>query len=173
MVDKATRHVPMHRPASAESGSHPLVGLRDEVDRLFHSFFPAAFGRSMFELDPLRLGALRLMSEVMPQVDVKEMADHYEVDAELPGVEIKDVKVTVDNGVLNIRGEKHSEHTDDGGAVHVSERSFGSFARAFRLPDDADADTADAEFVNGVLKVKVPKQEGKGPKVKDIEIKAH
>jgi HSP20 family protein len=173
MADKATRHVPMHGPASAESGSHPLVGLRDEVDRLFHSFFPAAFGRSMFELDPWRPGALRLMSEVMPQVDVKETPDHYEVDAELPGVEVNDVKVTVDNGMLNIRGEKHGEHTDDSGAVRVSERSFGSFARAFRLPEDADADAAGAEFVNGVLKVKVPKQEGKGPKVKDIEIKAH
>ncbi|AVM75858.1 Hsp20/alpha crystallin family protein [Magnetospirillum gryphiswaldense] len=173
MADKASRHVLMHGPASAESGSHPLVGLRDEVDRLFHSFFPAAFGRSMFDLDPLRLGALRLMDDMTPQVDVKELADHYEIDAELPGVEVKDVKVTIDNGMLDIRGEKHGEHMDDQGAVHVSERSFGSFARAFRLPEDADADTADAEFVNGVLKVKVPKQEGKGPKVKDIEIKAH
>lgn len=173
MADKATRHVPTHRPASAESGSHPLVGLRDEVDRLFHSFFPAAFGRSMFDLDPWRPGAFRIMDDVVPQVDVKELADHYEIDAELPGVEVKDVKVTIDNGMLGITGEKHGEHTDDSGAVHVSERSFGSFARAFRLPEDADAEAIGAEFVNGVLKVKVPKQEGKGPKVKDIEIKAH
>ena len=173
MADKVTRHTPSTRPVSAEAGHHPLVALRDEVDRLFDSFFPAAFGRSLFGLDPWRSGALRVMGDMAPQVDVKELADHYEIAAEMPGVEAKDVKVTIDKGMLGIRGEKHEEHAEEKGDVHLSERSFGSFARAFRLPDDADQERVGAEFVNGVLTVTVPKHQGAVPTVKEIEIKAH
>ena len=173
MADNATRQMPTRQPVSAEAGRHPVMGLRDEVDRLFDSFFPAAFGRSMFDLDPWRPGAFRVMGDMMPQVDVKELADHYEIAAELPGVEAKDVKVSVDQGRLDITGEKHSEAESEQGEVHLSERSFGSFARSFKLPEDADSQAIGAEFVNGVLTVTVPKHEMPPKTVKDIEIKAH
>lgn len=173
MADKATRQMPTARPSSAEAGHHPLVGLRDEVDRLFDSFFPAAFGRSLFDLDPWRPGAFRVMGGLSPQVDVRELADHYEIAAEMPGVEAKDLKVTIDKGMLDIRGEKHGEHAEEEGDVRLSERSFGSFARSLRLPEDADQNAVGAEFVNGVLTVTVPKHEGKAAAARDIEIKAH
>lgn len=172
MTGKVTRHTPQTRSVES-AGHHPLVTLRDEVDRLFDNFFPAAFGRSLFDLDPWRPGTFRLTGELSPHVDVKELADRYEIAAELPGVEVKDVKVTIDRGMLGISGEKHTEHQDGEGDTHLSERSFGSFSRAFKLPDDADADHVGAEFVNGVLTVKVPKHEGKAVEAKDIEIKAH
>lgn len=173
MADKAVRHEPTPRPVPAETGHHPVVGLRDEVDRLFDSFFPAAFGRSLFDLDPWRPGAFRVMADMVPQVDVKELADHYEIAAELPGVEAKDVKVTVDKGMLGITGEKHAETAKEEGDMRLSERSFGSFARSFKLPEDADSDAIGAAFVNGVLTVTVPKHEDRAPTVKDIEIKTH
>lgn len=173
MTDKVVRHVPTPRPTSPEAGHHPLASLRNEVDRLFDSFFPAAFGRSLFDLDPWRPGAFHVVGDMVPHVDVKELADHYEITAELPGVEIKDVKVTVDKGMLAIRGEKHEDRTEEKGDMRLSERSFGSFARAFKLPEDADADMIGAEFVNGVLTVTMSKHEGKAPTVKDIEVKAH
>ena len=171
MTDRTTRQAPTVRPVSAEAGHHPLLTLRGEIDRLFDNFFPAAFGRSLFELDPWRPGTLRVMGDMTLRVDVKELADHYEVAAELPGVEAKDVKVTVDKGMLGISGEKHEEHAEEKGDVRLSERSFGSFVRTFKLPEDADEGNVGAEFVNGVLTVTVPKLEGKAPTVKDIEIK--
>lgn len=173
MADKATRQAPTRQPVPAEAGRHPLTSLRDEVDRLFGSFFPAAFGRSMFDLDPWRPGTFRVMADMTPQVDVKELADRYEIAAELPGVEAKDVKVTVDKGMLGITGEKHTETRSEEGEVHLSERSYGSFARSFRLPEDADSQAIGAEFVNGVLTVTVPKHENAPKTVKEIEIKAH
>lgn len=173
MVDKVTRHMPTTEPAAAEAGHHPLVSLRDEVDRLFDTFFPSVFGRALFDRDPWRSGALRAVGDLAPHVDVKELADHYEIAAELPGVEVKDVKVSIDKGMLGISGEKHAEKSETEAGMRLSERSFGSFARSFRLPDDADPAAVTAEFVNGVLTVTVPRHEAAAPEVKTIEIKTH
>ena len=174
MTDKVTRHAPTGRPTSAEAGHHPLMTLRDEVDRLFDNFFPTAFGRSLFEFDPWRAGgALRIAGDMMPHADVKELADRYEVAAEMPGVEAKDIKVTVDKGMLNISGEKHGERTEEGIGMRLSERTYGTFARSFRLPEDADTETIGADMVSGVLTVTVRKREGTAPTAKTIEVTVH
>lgn len=172
MAEKNTLQTGETGAAPASRPSHPLMTLRDEVDRLFDNFFPSAFGRSLFDLDPWRERTFRSMGDITPHMDVRELADRFEVTAELPGLEEKDVTVKVLSGVLSISGEKKAERTEESGNVHLSERSYGSFVRSVRLPDNADAEGIDAEFAKGVLTVTVPKRAG-GAGEKKIEVKVH
>jgi HSP20 family protein len=153
--------------------SHPLMTLRDEVDRLFESFFPTAHG--MFELDPFRRAgaAFRSLGDIAPEVDVKETGDRFEITAELPGLDEKDVEVSIRDGILAISGEKKSERKEEKADYHLSERSYGSFTRAFRLPETADEEKVEAEFSKGVLTVSVPKRPEAKRQEKKIEVKAH
>ncbi|MEW5728527.1 MAG: Hsp20/alpha crystallin family protein [Pseudomonadota bacterium] len=153
--------------------SHPLMTLRDEVDRLFESFFPTAHG--MFDVDPFRRvgAAFRAMGDIAPGVDVKETDDRFEISAELPGMDEKDVNVSIRDGVLAISGEKKAERKEEKADYHLSERSYGSFTRAFRLPETADEEHVSAEFAKGVLTVTVPKRAGTKKEEKKIEVKTH
>ena len=108
--------------------------------------------------------------EHMPQVEVKENGKAYTVTVELPGLEEKNVKVEVEDDVLTISGEKKVEQSDD--KTHYSERSYGSFRRAFTLPADADGNAVTAHFAKGVLTVEIAKAAKPSPKVKHVEIKA-
>lgn len=100
-----------------------------------------------------------------PSVDVVEETESYIFRADLPGVELSQIDVLFDDGVLTIKGERHSEDVrakdadKEQSAYHRVERSFGSFKRSFRLPDAIDADKISAKSDNGVLEVRVPKQE--------------
>ncbi|NNG57149.1 Hsp20/alpha crystallin family protein [Sphingomonas paucimobilis] len=126
----------------------PFVQLRRELDRLFDDYFRA----------PLVGGASLPSSGLSwPSLEVKETDDRVTVTAELPGLTDKDVEVTVDDGVLTLRGEKRSEHEDkDRG---WSERYYGRFERSVVLPDGADEDNCEAEFRDGVLTVRMPKSQ--------------
>lgn len=104
-----------------------------------------------------------------PLVDISEDEHEYLIKSELPGIEKDQVKVTVENGILLISGERTSEEEDKTRKHHRVERSYGSFLRSFSLPDDADGTKIKAEFKNGVLKVHLPKSEAAKPK--SIEIK--
>ncbi len=104
-----------------------------------------------------------------PLVDISEDDHEYLIKAELPGIEKDQVKVTVENGILLIAGERKSEHEENNRKYHRVERSYGSFLRSFSLPDDADGTKIKAEFKNGVLKVHLPKSEAAKPQ--SIEIK--
>jgi HSP20 family protein len=104
-----------------------------------------------------------------PLVDITEDDREYVIKAELPEVRKEDVKLTVENGTLNISGERTFEKEDKGLRYHRVERSYGSFVRSFVLPDDADASKVTAEFKDGVLRVRVQKHEKALPK--SIEIK--
>ncbi len=108
--------------------------------------------------------------EHVPKVEVKENGKHYTVTVELPGLDEKDVKVTVEDDVLSISGEKKVEKTDD--KTHYSERSYGSFTRAFTLPTDADHDKLSAKFAKGVLTIEIPKTAKPSPSVKQVEVKS-
>ncbi|CAA7612770.1 Hsp20/alpha crystallin family protein [Magnetospirillum sp. UT-4] len=173
MAERMPRHSPDPGSAPASRTHHPLMALRDEVDRLFDSFFPAAFGRTLLGLDPWRAPSLRALGGVYPSIDVKETADRYEIAAELPGLEEKDVNVTIRNGVLSIAGEKRHEHEEEAEGLQVRERTFGSFARTFRLPENANPDGIAAEFAKGVLTVTVPKAEDAAGKERKVEVKGH
>ena len=106
----------------------------------------------------------------MPKVEVKENGKTYSVTVELPGLDEKDVKVEVEDDVLTISGEKKVEQTDD--KTHYSERSYGSFTRAFTLPADADRNGITAQFAKGVLTLEIAKTANPPAQVKQVAIKA-
>lgn len=105
----------------------------------------------------------------MPKVEVKENGKAYTVTVELPGLDEKDVKVQLEDEVLTISGEKKIERTDD--KTHYSERSYGSFTRAFTLPADADRNAISATFAKGVLTLQIAKTASPSAKVKQVDVK--
>lgn len=109
------------------------------------------------------------VAEWAPLVDIIEDDKEYLLKAELPEMRKEDVKVTVENGVLTLSGERKLEKEEKGRRYHRIERAYGSFVRSFTLPDDADANKVTAEFKDGVLKVHVAKSEDAKPK--QIEVK--
>lgn len=121
------------------------------------------------EMSATQPRALRAF-EHMPSVEVKENGKTYTVNVELPGLDEKDVKVTVEDDLLSIAGEKKVEHTDD--KTHFSERSYGSFTRSFTLPADADRNAITAKFTKGVLTLEIPKTAEVHVQGKRIEVKA-
>lgn len=106
---------------------------------------------------------------IAPAIDVTESEDAYTVTAELPGVKREDVQVELHEGVLTIRGEKRTEREGKDERTRWTERSFGSFCRAFTLPRDASHDRIQASFQDGVLTVRVAKSEASKPRSIQIE----
>jgi HSP20 family protein len=155
----------------AQLGKNPLLSLRDEIDQLFDSFMMAPFGRRMFELDPFRRmgSAFGMAGDVLPTVDVKETETALEITAELPGIEEKDLSVTLADGILTIKGEKNEEHEEKEADYQLNERRYGAFQRSFRLPETVDGDKIAAAYDKGVLKVTAPKT--KPAKAKKIDVK--
>jgi HSP20 family protein len=108
-----------------------------------------------------------------PKIDVTESNGGLEVTAELPGVDEKDVDITLADGVLTIRGEKKSERDEEDKEKnwHIVERNYGSFARSIRLPFDPDMNKVEARFDKGVLRVRLPKSAEAAKKERKIEIR--
>ena len=99
-----------------------------------------------------------------PAVDITETADGFAVDVELPGIDADDVEVTVNDGVLSVSGERRDERESNKGGRHLVERRYGKFERSFSLPNSVDPGKVDAKFVNGVLKVTLPKSTAAKPR---------
>ncbi len=93
----------------------------------------------------------------IPHVDIREEADRFIVLADVPGVEGKDIDITAEQGVLTIKGERHSEKKSSDDGFERAERASGTFLRRFTLPESADAGSIKAKHVNGVLEVTIPK----------------
>ena len=110
-----------------------------------------------------------------PAVDIREDENEYLLHMDLPQVESKDVKVTVENGVLTIRGERRAEiqEGDEKAKWHRVERFHGSFARSFTLPENVREDSVDAKFANGVLTVHLPKSAPPPAKAREIQIRSN
>jgi len=130
----------------------PYSVMRSEMDRLFDSVLGRGPGRY-----PL-FSRLDDNGAIAPSIDVRETASELVVEAELPGMDEKDVAVTLNNGVLTLKGEKKSEREEKKDDYHLTERSYGSFLRSFRIADDVDVDKVTAAFDKGVLKVTLPKR---------------
>ena len=154
----------------AKSAERPIArqrdifsAMRDDMDRLFERFehgwprWPTLFSRDE-----------RL---TVPELDVRESTNAITVEAELPGVDEKDVTVTLANGILTIKGEKKLEKEEKGESYHLTERSFGSFERSIRLPDTIDDAKVEAKFDKGVLKVTAAKKPEAVKAERKIEIK--
>jgi HSP20 family protein len=141
---------------------NPFKELEEMENRL-----STAFGRA-----PLaKNGGKEAMTvaEWAPLVDITEDEKEYVIKAELPEVKKEDVKVSVQDNVISISGERKSEKEEKGKKYHRVERAYGSFYRSFTLPEDADGGIVAAEFKDGVLKVRLPKSEKAKPK--SIEVK--
>jgi HSP20 family protein len=109
-------------------------------------------------------GELRAMpmADWTPRANIHESADSYDIQAELPQVKKEDVKVTFENGVLTLSGERKYEKKEGGGQKPLRvECAYGSFMRAFSMPEDADADKIDARFENGMLNIKIARMPSK------------
>jgi HSP20 family protein len=109
-------------------------------------------------------------AEWAPLVDISEDADEYIVKAELPEVKKEDVKVTVENGAVTIKGERKLEKDEINRKYHRIERSYGTFARSFSIPEDAAPDKVTADFKDGVLLVHLAKCEEKKPKYLEVTV---
>jgi HSP20 family protein len=113
-----------------------------------------------------------LRSDWRPAIDVKETPEGLSVTAELPGLDEKDIEISLEEDVLTIKGEKRAETTREEKGVHVQERAYGSFARALQLPFAPKADAVTASFAKGVLTVTLPKPPETARPASRIEIKA-
>ena len=163
--------VPARTP-SQEQFWQPLTTLRGEIDRLFDEFsrgwsvFP--FGSRSFDWEPLwRRGAM--FGPAVPAVDIAEKAQAYQITAELPGLDEKEIEVTVSDDGVRIKGEKKEEKEEKTKSFYRVERSYGRFERSVQLPMMVKGDKVEAAFKNGVLTVSLPKAEE--AKAKSVKIK--
>jgi len=139
-----------------------------EMDELQNRF------AKLFGLSPTRPASggkeLMTIAEWSPSVDISENDKEWLVKADLPEVKNEDVKVTVEEGVLTIKGERKFEKEEKYKKYHRIERSYGTFLRSFTLPDGADGSKVAAEFKEGVLKVHLPKSEKAKPKAVEVKV---
>ena len=160
--------------ASALQAWRPFESLRREIDRVFEDFnwgtwsFP--FRRSAFDIEPF--WRRELTWGTAPAVDIVETNKAYEVTAELPGMDEKNIEVKLVNGGLRIKGEKKEEKEEKKKDYYLSERRYGSFERYFRVPEAVDTDKIEASFKKGVLTVTLPKKAEAQKPEKKIEVKA-
>lgn len=136
-----------------------LEPVQREMDQLWNRFFGEA-------LTPRLLG-----KEWLPRLNMSETKDSLVIEAELPGMEVKDIDVSLVGDVLTLQGEKKEEKKEDGKYYHCSECHIGSFRRSFRLPVSVKSDKVDAHFDKGILKITLPKSEE--AKEREVKIKVH
>jgi HSP20 family protein len=161
-------------PPTATTTWHPFESLRREIDRLFDdfgtSFWRAPSRRAALDVEPFWRREWTLSAT--PAVDIVEKDNAYEVTADLPGMDEKNIEVKLTNGTLTIKGEKHEEKEEKKKDYYLKERYAGSFERSFRVPQGVDTEKVEANFTKGVLKVTLPKTAEAQKPAKNIEVKA-
>jgi HSP20 family protein len=168
---ETTVEVKKTTPAPAPAATPDVWrSFRGEMDRLFDRFGFPSF-RRMFETEP----AWRWETSfgiAAPAVDVSEDDKAYKITAELPGMEAKDIELSMTGDMLVLKGEKRQEKEEKEKNYYLSERSYGSFQRSFQLPDGVDRDKLAADFSKGVLTITLPKTPEAQKQTKKIEVKA-
>ena len=141
----------------------PFRELEDVSDRLNRMFArPTSSGTNGKET--------MIVADWTPSVDISETEGEYQIKAEIPDVKKGDVKITLEDGVLTIQGQRKREQEDKGTKYHRIERSYGSFARTFSLPDVIEVEKVKAEFKDGVLHLHLPKSEKTKPKTIEVKV---
>lgn len=130
--------------------------IRKEMDNIWDTFFDRTPGRGYG------------VSEWLPSLDVSETKNNYIVNAEIPGIDPKEVEISLNDNILTIKGEKKQEKEEENENYHVIERSYGSFTRSLRLPGQIQGDKVKATYKNGILKITLPKTEE--AKKKEIKV---
>jgi HSP20 family protein len=141
----------------------PFVELEDVSKQLNR-----IFGRIPARAEPDR--ELLTMADWMPTVDITETDTAYLIKGEIPGVNKEDVRVNIEDGMLIMSGERKQEKEEKGKKFHRIERSYGSFMRSFRLPDNVDETAVKAEFKDGMLNVTLPKSAQAKPKAVNVSV---
>jgi HSP20 family protein len=148
-------------PLSSFTRWNPARELED-IEKRFASLLPSLTGNGESET--------LTVAEWSPSVDISEDDKEYVVKAELPEVKKEDVKVNVEDGILTITGERKFEKEEKGKKYHRIERSYGNFTRSFTLPEVVKSDKVSAEFKDGLLHVRLPKDENAKPKSIAIKV---
>ncbi len=134
-----------------------LSSLRREMDRLWENFFGERPFARIWE------------REWAPSLDMSETKDNYVVKAEVPGIDAKDIDISLTGDVLTIKGEKKQEKEEKEEDYHLIERGYGSFSRSVRLPVEVESSKIKASYKNGILSITLPKSEK--VKAKEVKIK--
>jgi HSP20 family protein len=147
----------------------------DEAQNRFNPFFLAGFPTRAAYFPPIGIGSDEIHSLTVadwsPEVDISEDDRGYLLKADLPEMKKDDVRVTVEDGILSVSGERKTEKEDHKKKFHRIERSFGTFRRSFTLPEDADSTKVTAEFHDGVLKVHLPTTPIARSKAIEVQVK--
>jgi HSP20 family protein len=153
---RLTSLVPFREAGALMRPGFGLFGLHREIDRLFNEFAQGA-------------GPGGTLANIVPNIEISETDKAIEVSAEMPGLERKDVEISIDDDTLTIRGEKKVEENQKDKNVQLSERSYGVFLRVLQLPSGIDPSNVQATMSNGILKITIPKPAKSEPK--KIEVK--
>jgi HSP20 family protein len=152
----------------------PLEKLRQQVDHLFEDFGHGSslspFSRGLFDVEPF--WRREFIGHGLPAVDITEKYNSFEITAELPGMDQKNIEVKLSNGNLIIKGEKKEDKEEKRKGYHLRERHYGSFERVFNLPKGVDAEKIEASFSKGVLSLSLPKKPEAMKADKVVSIKA-
>jgi HSP20 family protein len=177
MAETATK-----TPAKSEAGPSQLSArpkdffgsLRDEVERVFEDFDRSFWGAPMRWRGPDRdaFRGPRLSPAWTPSVDIAEKDNMFEVTADLPGIDEKNIEIKLSGGILTVRGTREEHKEEKKKDYYLSERQFGAFERSFQVPESVDSEKIDAHFKNGVLTVSLPKKPEAVKAEKKINIKA-
>lgn len=122
--------------------------------------------------EPIKRAKEKIADWFAPRSDAAVTADNYEITMELPGVEAEDIDVSVQDDMLVVSGEKRFEREHTGKSYFFSEREYGAFQRAFRIPADADKDTVDADFKSGVLTITIAKQKTTSAAARKVPVRS-
>ncbi len=153
-----------HSPDAHSGDQNPMSTLQHELNQVFENF-RNRFGETLGSIDwPWGSGEAKS--------DVVETDKAIEVSIELPGMEMKDIDVTVTHDMLTVKGEKKVERQEEKKGYYLSERSYGAIYRTIPLPPGVDGEQAEASFKNGVLTIKLPQTPEAQAKVKRIEVKS-
>jgi HSP20 family protein len=150
-------------PAIAGDVFAPLSRLRDEFDRMFDDTPGNSFGSRWMQ---------KFYDNANPVLELRDKKDEYELVAEIPGISSDDIEIKHTDGMLRITGEKSESHEEEGDSFMFSERHYGSFERAIKLPNGIDHEKISADVKNGLLTVHIPKSAEAMEKARKIPITA-
>ncbi len=145
---------------------HPFAAFQRDMNRLFDNFFGG------FSLSPWESPERGIAQAFTPRVDVTETDREIKISAELPGMEEKDIEVSLTRDTLTIKGEKKGESEAKGRDYFRMERSYGSFTRSIPLPVEVDTSKAEATFKKGVLEINLPKTPKAIGETKKVQVKS-
>jgi HSP20 family protein len=149
------------KDSSAPDDVNPLMSLRNDLDSIFDNFLRG------YSLEPFE-GSMPVFN---PSIDITDTDKEIKVTAELPGIDEKDIDVSICKDTLTIRGEKKEESQQKGKDYHRVERSYGSFSRTIQLPVEIESDKISAQLEKGVLTVTLPKSAKIVENTKKIQVK--